>query len=205
MNKILVRCKPFVANYFVKETVLCYFPAKLCVESITATFDTRHYASMFAPKTKQLKHSDRKCVAVPMDVMYKVVADVDSYKHFIPWCTESIVTSRSDKSARAKLTVGFGPIQEHYVSTLVFNKPQYVKAISSEGRLFHLMDCTWRFTPGPSPSMCFINFDVIFEFRSRMYTKLANMFFNEVVKKMVSAFEKRAIQEHRHMMIKGKT
>nr|CAB3232950.1 coenzyme Q-binding protein COQ10 homolog A, mitochondrial-like [Phallusia mammillata] len=147
--------------------------------------------------SRTLQHADRKVVRAPISVMYNVVADVDKYYEFIPYCTKSVVTSKTNKTAKAKLSIGFGPVQEHYNSTLVLNDPTYVKSICTEGKLFNLLDCTWKFAPGPQPDTCIVNFHIIFEFRSLMYTKLANMFFNEVVKKMVTSFESRAMAQQK--------
>ena len=152
------------------------------------------YSSSFS---NVLTHSEKKNVPVPINIMFSVVNDVDRYEEFVPWCTESSVMSRSKNTAKAKLTVGFGPIQEHYKSTLIFNEPKYIKSICSDGKLFNMLDCTWKFSNTPDSLNTTILFDVTFEFRSIMYTKLAQVFFDEVVKKMVSAFEKRAIQKHK--------
>ena len=151
----------------------------------------RYASSMFS---RTLTHKEKKIISVPPDIMYDVVADVSQYKEFVPWCTKSVVTLQTKQTAKAELAVGFGPIQERYKSTLIYNKPKYIKSICTDGKLFNMLDCTWKFSEGISPSNCIISFDVSFEFRSIMYTKLARMFFDEVVKKMVVAFETRAKQ-----------
>lgn len=142
--------------------------------------------------TKVLKHSEKREVLVPQDVMFDVVLDVNRYKDFVPWCLKSDVISKSKNTAKAKLAIGFGPIQEHYNSTIIFNKPKYIKAVCVDGLLFHMLECTWKFSEGTASSTTIIDFDVSFEFRSIVYSNLAQTFFNEVVKKMVTAFEKQA-------------
>ena len=172
----------------------CYFALKNSKigPSVHCKNEKRFYSSRFS---RVLTHKEKKIVAVPIDVMYDVVWDVSRYKEFVPWCTKSVVTAQTQKTAKADLAVGFGPVQEHYKSTLIFNKPKYIKSICSDGKLFNMLDCTWKFSEVPSSSTTIVYFDVEFEFRSIMYTKLAQVFFDEVVKKMVSAFEKRALQK----------
>ena len=169
---------------------------------LSYVFMKRYASSMFS---KILTHSEKKTVAVPPDIMYDVVSDVSRYKDFVPWCTKSIVTSKTSKTAKAQLAVGFGPVQERYNSTLVLNKPRYIKSICTDGRLFNMLDCTWKFAEGKTPSTCVISFDVEFEFRSLVYTRLAKMFFDEVVKKMVIAFEARARQQYLLEKLKKKS
>ena len=149
--------------------------------------------------TKVLWHSEEREILVPVDVMYNVVIDVDKYKDFIPWCTKSKVICKSKKTAKAKLAIGFGPIQEHYKSTIIFNEPNYIKAICTDGLLFHMLDCTWKFSEGSLPSSTNVEFDVCFEFRSLVYSNLAQAFFDEIVKEMVAAFETRAQQKFLHL------
>lgn len=141
---------------------------------------------------RTLKHNERKLVRVPPSVMYETVKNVENYRNFVPYCTSSVVTSKTENSSRARLSIGFGPIQERYTSKLSFKHPEYVEALCSDGTLFYSLNCMWKFKPVKAANMCIIDFHVDFEFRSALYSRLATLFFNEVVKKMVSAFEEEA-------------
>ena len=59
--------------------------------------------------------------------IYDVVADVESYPQFVPWCKKSIVTHRRPGLVRADLSIGFPPIAEHYTSTVTLDRPRLVK------------------------------------------------------------------------------
>lgn len=52
--------------------------------------------------------------------IYTVVADIDKYKEFLPWCAESVVIKRSDRHCVANLAVGFPPLVEKYTSFVTF-------------------------------------------------------------------------------------
>lgn len=145
-----------------------------------------------ASSDRVLKHNERKLVRVPPEVMYATVKEVDNYKNFVPYCFSSVVTSETANSSHAKLSVGFGPITENYTSRLRFERPLYVEALCSDGKLFNSLNCMWNFKPVRSPDMCIIDFHVDFEFRSAFYSQIATLFFNEVVKKMVASFEAEA-------------
>jgi ribosome-associated toxin RatA of RatAB toxin-antitoxin module len=46
--------------------------------------------------------------------LHSVVADVENYKHFVPWCQKSVVTKRNDDGSmiEAELEVGFQMLVE---------------------------------------------------------------------------------------------
>ncbi len=62
-----------------------------------------------------------------MDHMYDVVANVDDYKHFVPWCRNSKITETKPGHMRAVLEVGFPPLIERYTSILTVARPNLVK------------------------------------------------------------------------------
>lgn len=145
-----------------------------------------------AMTNRKLEYSERKQLKIPVELMYDIVEDVSRYSEFVPWCKRSVVLSVKGEVKKAKLEVGFGKITEKYNSTVTCVKPHLVKAVCTDGLLFNSLLCTWRFSPGRVKDACVIDFHVAFEFRSLLYSQLANMVFNEIVKTMVSAFEKRA-------------
>jgi coenzyme Q-binding protein COQ10 len=125
-----------------------------------------------------------------MEQMFDVVADVEKYQEFLPWCQKSLVKSRRKGHVLADLVVGFPPLVESYTSSVTFTKPHLIKAESTEGKLFNQLITTWKFSPGLKgrPQTCVVDFYVTFEFRSVLTSQLANVFFNDVVRAMVWAF-----------------
>ncbi|KAF7239736.1 hypothetical protein EYD10_13600 [Varanus komodoensis] len=152
-----------------------------------------HPGSHFVKSAHQSKklgdpgHSYSNVSMYSADQMYNIVEDVGSYHLFVPWCTCSRVISRCSQFSQAELEVGFPPVVERYVSEIFV-------VMSKDGRLFQHLETLWQFQPGRSGKRetCTLKFYVSFEFKSVLHTQLANLFFNEVVKQMVSAFEQRA-------------
>lgn len=57
-----------------------------------------------------------------------MVAGVDLYQDFVPWCQHSRVIKRnSDTSFEAELEIGFKFLVESYTSHVELNKPNSIK------------------------------------------------------------------------------
>lgn len=62
-----------------------------------------------------------------MEQMYDIVAEVDKYNQFVPWCTQSSVTNTRPGFLNCKLQIGFPPIVERYSSAVTLSRPNLVK------------------------------------------------------------------------------
>ncbi|GFR90477.1 coenzyme Q-binding protein COQ10-like protein B, mitochondrial [Elysia marginata] len=82
-----------------------------------------------APASKRKQYAERRILGYTMDEMYVIVADVGSYKEFIPWCSNSSVFDVRPSSFKAKLEIGFPPLQEKYTSSIKLVRPNLVHVV----------------------------------------------------------------------------
>lgn len=139
-----------------------------------------------------LSHVEQKTLPYTKQQMFDLVADVGRYKEFAPWCVGSRVNKwESDTTFLADLIVGYKFFREKFSSRVILDYPNDEISIEYlKGPLQNLKN-HWVFSEGPDNS-CVIDFSVEFEFKNKALQGLANMFFNEVVKRMIDAFETRA-------------
>ncbi|KAJ8541098.1 hypothetical protein K7X08_001914 [Anisodus acutangulus] len=137
-------------------------------------------------------HEERRVMGYSPEQLYAVVAAVDLYEDFLPWCQRSEILKRHpDGSFDAELEIGFKFLVESYVSHVELNKPKYIKTTATDTGLFDHLINVWEFNPGPIPGTCNLHFLVDFKFQSSLYRQVANMFFKEVVSRLVGSFNDR--------------
>jgi coenzyme Q-binding protein COQ10 len=134
-------------------------------------------------------HAERQIVPYRPDQLFDIVADVGQYPQFLPWCVAARVRSRTERELVADLTIGFGPFRESFASRVTLDRPQRVK-VRYENGPFRYLNNQWVFISHPQG--CEVDFFVDFEFRSRILQAAIGLVFNEAVRRMVGAFNKRA-------------
>eukprot|EP00197_Chlamydomonas_leiostraca_P009498 CAMPEP_0202860522 /NCGR_PEP_ID=MMETSP1391-20130828/2191_1 /ASSEMBLY_ACC=CAM_ASM_000867 /TAXON_ID=1034604 /ORGANISM="Chlamydomonas leiostraca, Strain SAG 11-49" /LENGTH=247 /DNA_ID=CAMNT_0049539693 /DNA_START=8 /DNA_END=751 /DNA_ORIENTATION=- len=178
------------------ESNICRIPENTCQDPGQAASSSHRVAQArcFSSQARGKEWSQRRLVGWSPDQFYQVVSDVEQYRHFVPWCQASRVMTRSPDGTKmtAELAVGFQMLKERYTSHVTLQPPHKVSSQVRDSLLFHHLDSSWRMEPGPSPRTCWLTFSVDFAFNSALYGHMADLFFSEVVKQMVTAFEGRA-------------
>lgn len=139
------------------------------------------------------KHYERKLITQPIATLYSVVSDVSKYHEFVPWCKKSDVLTNDGKHMTAELEVGFNIFTERYISKVEVAEPNWVSAVSTDTNVFDHLKTEWKFTPASDPKSTWVTFQVEFQFKSAVYNELSKLFLQEVVTKMVKAFETRCV------------
>ena len=137
-------------------------------------------------------HAERRKLPYSDEQLFDLVADVERYPEFLPWCLGARVRERRDNVITADLLIGFKMVRERFTSRVELDRPGRIHVSYAEGP-FRYLNNHWQFIP-QDDGCCLIDFYVDFEFRSRMLQKIIGVLFNEAVKRMVGAFETRARQ-----------
>lgn len=135
-------------------------------------------------------HAEKRRLAQTQQQLFDLVADVESYPRFLPWCVACRITRREGNVISADLVVGFKMLRETFTSKVVLDAPRRIDVEYLKGP-FRYLNNHWTFTPLPEGGTE-IGFYIDFEFRSKMMQAVMGALFNEAVRMMVGAFEKRA-------------
>ncbi|MGE3333561.1 MAG: type II toxin-antitoxin system RatA family toxin [Rhodospirillaceae bacterium] len=135
-------------------------------------------------------HREKRVLPYTPEQMFALVADVEKYPEFLPWCVACRIRKQeTPTSFIADLQVGFKMVREQFTSRVTLERPNAITVSYLTGPFEHLTN-EWKFKPAPNGTE--LDFFLSFEFRSRLLQTLIGVLFEEAVHRMVSAFETRA-------------
>jgi coenzyme Q-binding protein COQ10 len=134
-------------------------------------------------------YAEKRVLPYTPEQLFALVADIERYPEFLPWCAAARVTERRPDFVAADLVIGFRMFRERFTSRVALDPSRRIDVTYAEGP-FRRLNNHWVFEGVPGG--CSIDFYVDFEFRSRLMQRVIEMLFGEAVRRMVGAFEKRA-------------
>lgn len=141
-----------------------------------------------------VSHCESKILPYSADHMYAIVADVEKYPEFLPWCAGVRVVSRERlkdcDTLGVDMLVGFGAFRERYTSRVVLDAASNTIDVTQTEGPFRQLETHWRFTP--EGEACRVDFSIAFEFKNCLLGAVAGNAFALVLMKMADAFEARA-------------
>ena len=135
-------------------------------------------------------HAEQRELPYSPEQLFAIVAAVDRYPEFLPWCRAARITRREDNLIVADLVIGFKMFRERFTSEVTLRPPDRIDVRYVDGP-FRYLNNHWLFIP-TGEEHCIIDFYVDFEFHSRLLRRAIAVLFNEAVRRMVGAFEARA-------------
>ena|SRR5690554_575268 len=127
--------------------------------------------------------------------MFDLVAAVDTYPEFLPWCEALAVHSRKERDGVtilvADMTVGYKALRETFTSQVVLKPEESVIDVRYIDGPFRFLQNRWRFE-AVGEGQTDIHFFIEYEFKSRMLGMLMGAMFDRAFKMFAEAFERRA-------------
>jgi coenzyme Q-binding protein COQ10 len=130
--------------------------------------------------------------------MFALVADVERYSEFVPFCRSMKVRKRG-QDARGRetfvceMTVAYKLIHETFTTRVTLDKEASQILVDYLSGPFHSLENRWSFRPVTERS-CDVEFFLAYEFRSRALALLMGAMFEMVFRRFADAFEARADQ-----------
>jgi coenzyme Q-binding protein COQ10 len=134
-------------------------------------------------------HAEERVLPYTPEQLFALVAEVERYPEFLPWCVGARIKERRPDLIVADLIIGFRMFRERFTSRVSLDRPRRIDVAYADGP-FRYLNNHWTFAPHPEG--CRVDFFVDFEFKSRLLQKVIEVLFGEAVRRMVGAFEKRA-------------
>ncbi len=122
--------------------------------------------------------------------MYQLVANVDDYENFLPWCSASRVLSVSEDEICAEIEVSRIGITQKFSTCNKINPGKSMTLSLKEGP-FKSLEGVWHFT-SLSDEACKVSLKLDFEFSGKLINAAFGKVFSAIANEMVDAFCQRA-------------
>jgi len=131
-------------------------------------------------------------VAYSAQQMFDLVDRCEEYPRFLPWCGQGEVTFRDDRRTVATLHINYHGIKSHFTTENIKDAPGSMQIRLVDGP-FRRLEGLWRFRI-LSDTACKIEFQMHYDFSSKLLEKVIGPVFNHIANTFVDAFVKRAEQ-----------
>ena len=133
-----------------------------------------------------------KSALVPFSTsqMYDLVADIDAYQDFLPWCGRSEVLSREDNVVVGTVTIAKGAVNKSFTTENHQQKNKKIEVKLVDGP-FKKLEGFWYFD-ALKEDACKVSLELEYEFSSKLLGMVVGPVFNQVANTMVDSFVKQA-------------
>ena len=122
--------------------------------------------------------------------MFDLVADVEGYPKFLPWCGSTQLLSKTDEQICGRIEVARLGIRQVFSTCNRIDPPRHMQIELMDGP-FRKLSGGWTFTPLRADA-CKVELDLDFEFSGRLLDKAFGGVFGTIANSLVDAFCKRA-------------
>lgn len=144
-----------------------------------------------APVVQMLQTVNRSAfVPYAASAMYALVADVEKYPGFLPWCRKARIREPGDDTVEASLEIGRGPLSKTFTTRNIMTRDSRIDIALIDGPFKHLKGC-WEFMTLDGAG-CRIVLNLEFEISNALLRRTLGPLFSEIANSMVDAFCRRA-------------
>ena len=120
-------------------------------------------------------HSETQFLPYTTEQLFDLVADIESYPQFLPWCRAARIIERKPDEMLAELILSFAHMTERYTSRVALQRPLSKDAAGAIDVMlvkgpFKYLTNRWRFTPEAGGAR--IDFFIDFQFQSKLLEAL---------------------------------
>jgi coenzyme Q-binding protein COQ10 len=128
--------------------------------------------------------------------MFDLVADVERYPEFVPFCQALKIRKRTPgpdgtEIVVSDMTVSFKLVKETFTSEVTLDRANLKIGVRYLRGPFSNMETRWTFE-AKGEDACDVGFFTVYEFKSRMLAMLMGAMFDAAFSRFSAAFEKRA-------------
>ena len=122
--------------------------------------------------------------------MFDLVADVEKYPQFMPWCGGANVSAQDEHGMQASITISLAGIKQTFTTR---NKHLYPSCIELElvDGPFSALTGKWEFI-ALSEDACKVLFTLNYQFSNRTLETLVGPVFNRIASSFIDSFTQRA-------------
>ncbi|OWW22172.1 type II toxin-antitoxin system RatA family toxin [Noviherbaspirillum denitrificans] len=122
--------------------------------------------------------------------MFALVDNIEDYPKFLPWCGGTEVRQRDGEKVVATLKINYHGVKQTFSTENLHVRPASITMTLLEGPFKHLHG-VWTFK-ALREDACKIDFDLHYEFSSRVLEQVIGPVFNMIANSFVDSFCKRA-------------
>ncbi len=138
----------------------------------------------------------KKTALIPYSAakMYALVADVDNYQNFLPWCGGSAILSRTADEVQGQVRIQHLGMDKTFTTLNRMQKNKMIEMRLIDGP-FKRLEGFWRFD-ALDENGCKISLDLEFDFSNKVMSMAFGPVFSQIANSMVDAFCKRAVDKY---------
>ncbi len=92
-------------------------------------------------------HAEQRVLPYTPEQLFALVADIERYPEFLPWCIGARIKERQTNLVVADLIIGFKVFRERFTSRVALDPPRNIDVTYAEGP-FRYLNNHWTFDPG---------------------------------------------------------